>query len=125
MFDLLTFAPGETIIAEGVVDNHLYILQDGTVAIEKGGAHVTTLSEKGTFMGEISAILGEPRTCSVVAETECDILRLIQTIEEMVEHNPKLTRHLLAEMARRIKTSTEEILQREHQILTFRSTQWS
>ncbi len=119
VFDLITCAPGETIIAEGVTDNHLFILQSGTVVIQKAGTPVAAVSERGTFIGEISAILGEPRSCTVIAETECDILKLTQTIDEMIATHPHITKHLLQEMAKRIKHSTNSLVQFQHTVITF------
>ena len=120
VFELLTFAPGEVIIREGVVDDHLYILQSGTIEVQKAGTAVAEISEKGTFIGEISAILHHARTCNVVARTECDILRLTQTIDEMIASNPLITKRLLEEMARRIVQVTDDYVEAKHTLITFR-----
>lgn len=120
MFELLTFAPGEAVIEEGVVDFHLYILQSGTVAVRKAGTTVARIDEKGTFIGEISAILDLPRTCTVVAETECDILKLAQSIDDLIEKNPQITKRLLQELARRVTQMTDELIEAQHTLITFR-----
>ena len=125
MFELLTFAAGETVIREGVVDNHLYILQAGTAEVRKAGTAVALIEEKGTFIGEISAILGRPRTCTVVAKSECDILRLAQSIDEMIEKDPHVTKRLLEEMARRIAHVTDDLVEAQHSLITFQEQRTS
>ena len=119
MFELLTFGPGEHVIREGVVDNHLYILQSGTIEVRKAGTTVASIGEKGTFIGEISAILGQPRSCTVVAKSECDILRLAQSIDEMIAKDPHITKRLLEEMARRISQVTDDLIEAQHSLITF------
>ena len=120
MFDLLTFSDGDVVIKEGIVDNHLLILQTGTVVITKDGTEVARISEKGTFIGEISAILGEKRTCTVKAKGECDILRLQQSIDELIAENPRLVKKLLQELAKRLAAATENLVQSQHTLITFR-----
>jgi CRP-like cAMP-binding protein len=120
VFELLTFAPGEVIIREGVADEHLYILQAGTLEVQKAGTAVAEIRERGTFLGEISAILGLARSCDVVARTECDVLRLTATIDELIRHDPHITKRLLEAMARRIFAVTEDYIEAKHTLSTFR-----
>jgi len=120
VFELLTFRPGEVIIREGVVDHHLYILQAGTIEVQKAGTAVAEIDGKGTFVGEISAILGHPRTCTVVAKSECDVLQLQQSIDEMIAQHPNITKRLLEEMAKRIVQATDNLVEAQHTLITFR-----
>ncbi len=119
MFELVTFAPGAPIIAEGVNDGSLYILQSGVVEICKGELKVAEIAEHGTFFGEISAILDQPRSCTVRAKTECDILVLAQSINEIVAHHPHLTKRLLEAMAERIVKATHELATTQHTLISF------
>lgn len=119
MFDLATYSSGAEIIAEGITDARLFILQDGVVEVFKGDVRVAEISEKGTFFGEISAILEQPRSCSVRAKTECDILVLAQSIDEIITHNPNLTKRLLEAMADRIMQATRELAAVQHSLISF------
>lgn len=120
VFELLNYSDGDTVISEGVVDEHLLILQTGSVVISKDGTDVARISEHGTFIGEISAVLGKKRTCTVTACGECDILRLEQTIDELINENPRLVKKLLQELARRLAASTDTLVQTQHSLITFR-----
>jgi CRP/FNR family cyclic AMP-dependent transcriptional regulator len=62
---LKTFATGETILAEGGRAGVLYILRDGAVEILKGEFQITTVSEPGSFFGEMSVLLDMPHMATV------------------------------------------------------------
>ncbi len=64
---LRTFAPGETILAEGTRSGVLYVLVSGTIEVLKGDVQVNTHSEPGAFFGEVSALLDVPHTATVRA----------------------------------------------------------
>ena len=119
MFELKTFAPGQPIIAEGVHEAGLYILQSGVVEIWKNGLKVAEISEPGTFFGEIAAILNQPRSCTVKAQSECDILVLQETIDHIIEHNPRLARRLLEAMAERVVKATADLAASQHTLIAF------
>jgi type IV pilus assembly protein PilB len=119
VFELKTFAPGQPIIAEGVHEAGLYILQSGAVEIWKNGLKLAEISEPGTFFGEIAAILNQPRSCTVKARSECDILVLQETIDHIIEHNPRLARRLLEAMAERVVKATADLAASQHTLIAF------
>ena len=54
--------------------NHIYAL---TVQLEDGTTEtLTTLSDRGTCLGEISLYAGTPQTATVICHGECTLLRL-------------------------------------------------
>jgi CRP-like cAMP-binding protein len=75
------YAPGETIVKKGDASNELFIIDRGEVAIElprpEGGAPIT-VAKLGSrkFFGEMGLLTGEPRTASVRAAGECELLVL-------------------------------------------------
>ena len=68
---LTSFAPGEVLLAEGGKSGILYILLTGDVEILKGNFQVSTVSEPGAIVGEISVLLDMPHTATVKALTPC------------------------------------------------------
>ena len=62
-----TFAPGDTVLAEGTRSGRLYVLVSGTIEVVKGDVQVHTHSEPGSFFGEVSALLDVPHTATVRA----------------------------------------------------------
>jgi CRP-like cAMP-binding protein len=58
---------GETLLAEGTRSGRLFVLLDGVLRIEKSGVPITSISERGACVGEVSLLLGIPATADVVA----------------------------------------------------------
>lgn len=77
---LLTYGPGEIVVAEGEPGDSLFVLTTGTVyAFCKGprGRYrkVREMSD-GAFFGEVSILTGSPRTATVTAATPVELLEL-------------------------------------------------
>lgn len=70
---------GEVILAEGQPGESFYVLARGTVAVTKHLAHgggetrLATLHE-GAIFGEMALVSASPRTATVTAESDCDLL---------------------------------------------------
>ncbi len=78
--ELLTFEPGDILVAEGAPGDSLFILSTGSVKcyVRNPKGHymkVHTLKE-GDFFGEISVLTGKPRTATLVAGEYCEVLEL-------------------------------------------------
>lgn len=65
------FSPGEVLMSEGTTSGMIHVLEAGVVEIEVGGVLVKRVSEPGSFLGEISALLHIPHSARVVAITDC------------------------------------------------------
>jgi cyclic nucleotide-binding protein len=77
---LLTFAPGDILVAEGGPGDSLFILASGSVKAfvrnPKGNyVKVNELGE-GAFFGEIAVLTGKPRTATITAASPCEVLEL-------------------------------------------------
>src|SRR4029450_12328428 len=57
-----TFAAGEAVLEEGSPAGELFVLASGSVEIVKGDVQITTVSDPGSFFGEMSVLLGRPHT---------------------------------------------------------------
>jgi CRP-like cAMP-binding protein len=64
---LVTFQPGETVIADGSRTDRLLILRKGTVAVVKEGTEIAKVTEPGAVFGELSVLLDQPHTPEVRA----------------------------------------------------------
>lgn len=118
----LNFIAGEVIIKEGTVDSRLYTLQDGVVEIRKGGVKVAEIDSTGTVFGEISAILMTPRTCSVVAQTDCRVMQIGKNIDEIIRMSPILTKMIMSELAERLERTTRDLAKAKDLLFTFNET---
>jgi CRP-like cAMP-binding protein len=70
-----TFPAGAKIITEAEYGEHMFIIVDGSVEIEIGGTHLKNLSSMD-FFGEMSMLDGGARSASVVALSDCLLLRI-------------------------------------------------
>lgn len=86
---------GETIVEEGRPGDAMFALAGGVVRVERrspdGPARFIAEMKEGDFFGEMSLLGGCPRFASVVAVTECELLRLgRQDLEEVVAEHPRV-----------------------------------
>jgi glucose-6-phosphate 1-dehydrogenase len=66
------FGAGDTIFEKGDPGSEMYFVARGEVEIVDGDTAVVTLGE-GSFFGEKSLLLSEPRSATVRARTQCDL----------------------------------------------------
>jgi hypothetical protein len=94
-FDLRTFEPGDIIVGEGEEGDSLFILTSGVVKafVKTPRGHHRKVREMhdGDFFGEISFLKGGPRTATITAATQCDLLELNRSaVEELTEKHPNI-----------------------------------
>jgi CRP-like cAMP-binding protein len=77
---LLKFGAGETVVREGDTGDSLYIIRSGEVevAARANAAHEVLLRKlRGpAFFGEMALMTGEPRTATIRARTDAELLEL-------------------------------------------------
>lgn len=71
------YAKEQSIITQGDMSGDFYFVLKGSVAIIKDSVPVTSLGE-GEHFGEVAAMFHEPRTATVLTETNCTLLVLNQ-----------------------------------------------
>jgi CRP-like cAMP-binding protein len=77
------FGRGETVIEEGTDGDSMFILLHGTaqVSVSKNGALVRVgVLRQGDCFGEMSLLTGEPRTATVRAENDCEVLEISKPV---------------------------------------------
>jgi small-conductance mechanosensitive channel/CRP-like cAMP-binding protein len=94
----LRYGKGEKIITQGDPGGSMYVLSSGIaqVTLERDG-RVSDLGElvSGECFGEISLLTGNPRTASVTAKTDCDIVEIDQSaMRDLLKQYPRLADHL-------------------------------
>lgn len=77
---ILRFAEGEHLFHQGDFGDSMYIVKSGEVRVMishiRGGQEVVARIGPGGFFGEMSLLTGEPRTASVIADTETEVILL-------------------------------------------------
>ncbi len=100
--DMVTFAPGETLIQEGGKTGLLYVLASGCVEVIKGETPVTTICEPGAIFGEISLLLDVPHPASVAA-LETTVCHVIHGGRDYLVANPRMSLAVAELLASRLR----------------------
>ena len=105
---LVRVPAGNVFFHEGDTSGEMYHLLSGSASIHKGQQELTTLGP-GQFFGEMSFLLGLPRSASAVAAEDCECLVIHEkNIDTLTREFPGLLRDMLTEMARRLRYSSEQ-----------------
>jgi branched-chain amino acid transport system substrate-binding protein len=77
---VLQFGAGEIIVRQGDQGDSLYIIRNGTVEVvatadDGGQVHLRDL-KRPSFFGEMALMTGEPRTATIRARTDAELLEL-------------------------------------------------
>jgi CRP/FNR family transcriptional regulator, cyclic AMP receptor protein len=99
-----TFEPGEVLLTEGG-RGEMFVLVNGRVEVRKGQVTVTSVSEPGSFLGEMAALLGTAPSADVVAVTPTEVL-VVEDAAASVAENPELTLAIARLLARRLQAVT-------------------
>lgn len=104
---VITYRSGEVIFNEGDRGDRMFYILNGRVGVEKSGKFIAIL-EKGNYIGEISFLLGMPRSATVKAIEDTEVLTIdFQNMERLASEMPELIREILRQMALRVQRTTE------------------
>jgi CRP-like cAMP-binding protein len=100
-------AKGTVIAREGDPGVGLFVIVSGTAEVSIGGRRKATLGP-GEFFGEIALLDGGPRTATVTATTDVQLLGLTEWVFRglMAEH-PSIALKTLQQMATRLRVATK------------------
>jgi CRP-like cAMP-binding protein len=88
------YAPGEAIVRMGQEGKSMFVIMRGSVEVQISQGGTTKAINKlreNDFFGEMSLLTGEPRTATVVAVEETEVLRIDKdAIKPIFEANPDL-----------------------------------
>jgi len=88
------FAPGESIVRRGREGNSMFVITRGSVEIQiLQGTETKTVNtlRESDYFGEMSLLTGEPRTATVVAVEETQVLQISKgALRPIFEANPEL-----------------------------------
>lgn len=104
---------GETVMREGEVGSEAYVVERGTLEVRRSsGAEAVTLARlgRGDWVGEMSLLLDEPRSATVVAATDAQLRRVTkQDMAHVLTADPGRTEDLLRQLARRVKAANDRV----------------
>jgi CRP-like cAMP-binding protein len=97
---------GVSIIEQGAVEDHLFAVVRGRLRVHQGERTLITL-DAGATVGELAALLPEPRSASVTALEPALLLRIDRAVlDELLADRPELARGIISALVTMIRART-------------------
>ena len=94
---------GTTFIEEGNVEDHLFVIVAGRVRVHNG-PHLLIELGPGDTVGELAALLPEPRSASVTALEPTTLLRVDKTtLDQLIAERPALANGVITGLVRSLR----------------------
>jgi small-conductance mechanosensitive channel/CRP-like cAMP-binding protein len=110
------FGKDEKLIQQGEAGESMFLLVSGeaNVTVERNGTPTFVASlGAGDCFGEMSLLTGEPRTATVIANSDCEVVEIDKSVlAKSLAENPQLLKQLSELLARR-QMETEGLLASE------------
>ena len=99
--------PGTLLIEEGAVEAHLFAVVEGRVRVHRGGRTLVELGP-GASVGELAALVPQPRSASVTVVEPLVALRVVQPVlHDLLAAWPELTDGVIAALVGRLRAAAE------------------
>lgn len=106
-FHLRFLAPGDTLLKEGDGAQFVYIVKKGELAAyseTNGTNRMLGTITVGEFVGEMAYINNEPRSATVIANSDCELIEIpIQQLDLILFQKPVWARALMRTLSKRVK----------------------
>ncbi|MGB2953931.1 MAG: cyclic nucleotide-binding domain-containing protein [Gaiellaceae bacterium] len=103
----VSYHEGEWVLRRGQLNVGVHVIVDGEVGVLLDDEELAVLS-KGSFFGEISALLDEPTVANVIARTPLRCLFVpADGVEGFLLANPQVMFRMLQTEARRLQATDE------------------
>jgi CRP/FNR family transcriptional regulator, cyclic AMP receptor protein len=105
-YEIASYGEGEWIIRQGDERSALYMILEGEVTTVIDDVDIRVLP-KGSFFGEVSVLLDEPTSASIVTRTPVTCLLVPDSdVEDFLLSHPQVMFRILKAEARRLKTAS-------------------
>jgi small-conductance mechanosensitive channel/CRP-like cAMP-binding protein len=97
------YAAGEDIVRQGEEGSSMFVVQRGEAAVTLAGTEGEVARLRaGAFFGEISLLTGEPRTATVTAVSDCEVIEIgVEAFRAVVLADPAVVERVTAAVALR------------------------
>lgn len=100
-------SPGDVLIQEGAVEAHLYAVVHGRVRVHRGDQTLVELGP-GNTVGELAALVPQPRTASVTALEPTLALRLDEAVlNDLLADWPELANGVITALVARLRATAD------------------
>lgn len=107
------FKDGEYVFREEEESDHLYYIVSGKLGVYSKNRLVSTLTPHDMFLGEMSFLLGNKRSATVVAKGECALMKISKNdFVNLIKENPHygiFLARLLAQRLTRLNARTSRL----------------
>jgi CRP/FNR family transcriptional regulator, cyclic AMP receptor protein len=110
----LRIQAGEVILREGRLGRELFVILEGTATVTRE-ERVVNILHAGDYFGELAAIEAVPRSATVHASTDLDVLIVGPREFETMMEIPGFRNALLSGMSRRIREADDRLAAYEAQ----------
>jgi len=111
----LSFQPGDIMVGEGAPGDSMFIIAEGVakayIKDRKGYPMLIKELTTGDFFGEVSVLTGKPRTATITAGGEVEVLELDKkTLDKINESHPRVRQVLEEFQKKRAQDAVEAVL---------------
>jgi CRP/FNR family transcriptional regulator, cyclic AMP receptor protein len=100
--DEIDLPAGKEMATEGDRGREFFVLLDGEAEVTKGGKRINTM-KKGDFFGEIALVTKMPRTASVTATTDVEVLVITERdFGALLKRSPEVGKQIAEALAERV-----------------------
>ena len=100
--DELDLPAGKEMAAEGDRGREFFVLLEGEAEVTRSGKRINTM-KKGDFFGEIALVTKMPRTASVTATTDVEVLVITERdFDALLKRSPEVGRAVAEALAERV-----------------------
>jgi CRP-like cAMP-binding protein len=106
----VTVPAGKVLCKEGSLGREFFFIVDGKASVRHKDRKIASLGP-GDYFGEMALLDRQPRSATVVSDSEMDLLVLEQRrFNAMLDAMPSLSRKLLATMAARLRAADARLI---------------
>ena len=100
--DEIDLPAGKELLREGDPGRQFFVLLDGEAEVTRRGSRINTM-KKGDFFGEIALVTKMPRTATVTATTDVDVLVITERdFDALLKKSPQIGRNVAEALAERV-----------------------
>lgn len=111
---VMQFEPGDALVRQNDLGDTMYLVMEGTVrVIYEGPEGLVELAElgRGACLGEVSVLTGNPRTATILAQTDVTTAVLARhRVQRILDAHPKVRSLLEALIEGRARATVERIV---------------
>jgi CRP-like cAMP-binding protein len=101
--DEVELTAGNVLVDQGDPGTHCYVILEGNASVYVRGDHVATM-HRGSMVGEMALVDHRPRTATVVADTDLDLLRFDSAAyAKLLEEMPKASERVMTLLRTRME----------------------